>query len=1660
LPKWDKNASPSADNSLTVEEMTTGKSARVQTPASGAVSTTAVSTNAVSTTAGLTTNGPTAAGRELTPEEHALFWGDGQLESTPVVDGTAHPESASAKQDTVEPVTFESATPERAGSDSMMQFILLGGLGLIMLVSFFMRTANIDFDNGQHQHPDERFWSFVLNDAEWPDSVGEYLSSSESTLNPYNPIKEDGSGYPTFSYGTMPLYTTKAVSQYLSGGGDDAGSGKAVTGLLNFFGVDLRRSDGSDIFNDRYDANIIGRLISAFLDTMTVGLVYFLARSVSSRERRDAAGLLAAGLYAFAVLPIQYSHFLGAEPWVAFFVTATLLGSVRIAKERAGPFTYLITGLCVGLAIASKLSGLPAAIAPITAVVIASWGGYKRDSAARVMAPWAGLIGMLVVGFGVFRVALPYAFVDGVNINLNPRAILGRDIGTVIGLDQRYLSDMAYIRDVNTGGGFNWVIQWAGRTPLLYPLRELFNWGMGPALTIASLTGIVIAAHRVLRRCELYFLVPLSVIGVFVAFVALQFNPLNRYLLPAYPAAVALAGFGLVQLWHSRRPSPPSLPSELFHHWRSLARVSVALMTLFTAFYGAAYVNGVYFSEYTRIEASHWLVDNIPAGATISSQAWDDALPLTLPDDVGVPNSGTYGWWEDITVVQTDPFFPDSSRKVTDLVQQLDQVDYVVEASNKLYGAIPQMPAKFPATVAYYGALFDGSLGFERVADFTTPPSLFGIELNDRYAEETFTVYDHPPVTIWQKTDRYSTSNALRLLDPYRADTAIDHQPRQAGANALQLTPVAYETQQSGGTWTETFNEDGLVTKAPWFWWLLWLQVASFAALPLTTWLFRSLPDHGYGLSKIVGLLLVGLSTFMIASLGIANFTDTLVWVLLGVLILAGLVALRKSAEFTSMLKSQWKSWMAAEVVFLGIFFVFVLLRYANPDIWHPYRGGEKPMEMSYLTAIIKSTTLPAYDPWFAGGFLNYYYVGWFLLAVPAKAMHLPPDLAFNLGLATYAAMAGSVVHSLVSNLAGAARQTFADGRGSHDTTKPVVGAGLLGVFLFMFLGNFDSARQTWYHLRGLSTTRVLDGKRGDSTMETLSGIWNLITKSAPEDRRELTPFDWWAPSRVNKGTGDITEFPAWTFLFGDLHPHLMGMVFLGLMLATAVALVMALRVPFGRFGPRTWVLAASLGAGAAVVRMVHTWDWPTVLIVAGVSIVLGWALTDEDSLLRRSRGAMAQLLVFGVSYLFFSLPYRGSNEVFSSGFQFRAPSDTNFDDFIAHWLFFLVAALLYVLVRWGQLNVDLTTRTGMWLIVVGTTCLALVAHLAVGSVMAWAIVGFGLAMMLTVGELVDTRRSIGHIAASGFFALAFAILAGVEWVGLASDSQGFNTIFKFWIQVWQLFAVAGAFAIWWVLASLRNSIQEKRENASYAIFTRMSRVAIISGLAVLVLLASIFPFRGVPRRVNDDASLQTAADAGWSLKGFRWLEEENTVSLWDVDNLQIHQDAGIIRWLRDNVEGSPTIAEAWGPGYQWFNRISMTTGLPSVLGWDWHQRQQRACTAPAEFCTSPGFARQIDIRKDALRSFYTVPDELLAEQFLLTYDVSYVVVGSSENALRKEGGNVIGPVMGDEVKAMFAAMASMVEVYREGDAVIYEIDKEELRRGKYTYEALQLLQP
>ena len=89
---------------------------------------------------------------------------------------------------------------------------------------------------------------------------------------------------------------------------------------------------------------------------------------------------------------------------------------------------------------------------------------------------------------------------------------------------------------------------------------------------------------------------------------------------------------------------------------------------------------------------------------------------------------------------------------------------------------------------------------------------------------------------------------------------------------------------------------------------------------------------------------------------------------LLAILSVASLGFLyKRRAEVSLFLRARWRYVVGAEVLFIAAYLVFVMVRAANPDLWHPWRGGEKPMDLAYLTAVVRSTTMPPYDPWYAG---------------------------------------------------------------------------------------------------------------------------------------------------------------------------------------------------------------------------------------------------------------------------------------------------------------------------------------------------------------------------------------------------------------------------------------------------------------------------------------------------------------------------------------------------------------------------------------------------------------------------------------------------------------------------------------------------------------------
>jgi uncharacterized membrane protein len=575
---------------------------------------------------------------------------------------------------------------------------------------------------------------------------------------------------------------------------------------------------------------------------------------------------------------------------------------------------------------------------------------------------------------------------------------------------------------------------------------------------------------------------------------------------------------------------------------------------------------------------------------------------------------------------------------------------------------------------------------------------------------------------------------------------------------------------------------------------------------------------------------------------------------------------------------------------------------------------------------------------------MNYYYLGWYLLTVPMRALRLLPEVAFNLGVATYAAMTATVAFSTVHNLVAL---------GTHRTRRPgnaAIGAGLLGVVLMCGIGNYDAVRQHIDRLQSVNTwTGPADWPVVGPVVAVIGGSWAWISGTP------LPRFDWWGPSRVNSGNIDITEFPYFTFLFGDLHPHMMGMVFVGL--AASIALAYLVAAHAGDRG-RTMALAVGLGVVTAVSRMVNTWDLPTVAILTVGAIVIGQVIAPRRDRIDAPTGRAAVLAVAGLAvglssvggtggaaplvigaagacgalalllrpgaadrllravghlgavaavHVVATWPYVRTTETYDTGIG-GAVATTPLDDHLTHWGLFLVVAVALaagLIVderrrrRWDDDPValvpgtDAGDRVAVAAAIGALTLAALLALFTTSAVFALGVVGSVVMLALGLREIRRSEPDIGRIVVLGMFALGFAISSGVDLITLENDIERMNTVFKFWLQAWQLFALAAAAAIWQVVRILRD-----RPSGGH----RSSQVW-VGVVAVLVLAGLAYPLLGTRTRVETRFAALPV-----SLDGLDYLAADPVIlRLDDPDGdgqatevqVRIADDVPLIRWLR-----------------------------------------------------------------------------------------------------------------------------------------------------------------
>jgi hypothetical protein len=560
-------------------------------------------------------------------------------------------------------------------------------LFLIVVLSLAVRLFGLNWDQGQHLHPDERFLTMVSSSIKLPSDIYDYFVPQTSTLNPYN------NGYNFYVYGTFPLLVTRAVAE--------------VFKLTSY----------DQIF-------LVGRVLSAIFDSLTSLLVFFVAFKIFKKTK---VALLGALLYAICILPIQQAHFFTVDSFTVFFFILTIF--LLISRRP------LISGLAFGVTLANKTSvGI---VLPMFLPFVFTLNKYSiknRNTFAKYILEGMATCGLfLIFTFIAFRLFQPYAF-DG-----------------LFSLSPHFISNINEAHKMITGEiDYPPNIQWLSTTPVIHPLINMFFVGFGPVTFLLILLGIVMVFkdRRLIKRSGVILIILIS-LTIFL-YHSFQLAKYMRYFYPVYPVFMIIAGYGL---------------SRLKPKWNFPIIFLNLIITISFL--------GLYLQAHSRFQASEWICNNIPTSMILSSESWDDSLPL------GSPSCSNLSYiHQDLAL-----YDPESPQKWDKINTQLKLIDYLVLSSNRLWGSIPNVPGRYPDTSIFYKNLFDGGNNFKLVKriysypGFSLPflhdclligPTIYpstqnnyfeidkscdfpGIYFRDDAFEESFTVYDHPQVLIYAK---------------------------------------------------------------------------------------------------------------------------------------------------------------------------------------------------------------------------------------------------------------------------------------------------------------------------------------------------------------------------------------------------------------------------------------------------------------------------------------------------------------------------------------------------------------------------------------------------------------------------------------------------------------------------------------------------------------------------------------------------------------------------------------------------------------------------------------------------------------------------------------------------------------------------------------------
>ena len=807
--------------------------------------------------------------------------------------------------------------------------------------------------------------------------------------------------------------------------------------------------------------------------------------------------------------------------------------------------------------------------------------------------------------------------------------------------------------------------------------------------------------------------------------------------------------------------------------------------------------------------------------------------------------------------------------------------------------------------------------------------------------------------------------------------------------------------------------------------WLITVELIGLAAFPLAFYLLPRLADRGFTLSKPLGILLV---SYLFWLLGLAHIPTVQPIAIALVLLMAALsayIAYRNFDDLRDFIAREWRTIVIAEAIFLVFFIGWTLFRSYDPFINHT----EQPMDLALLSASINSQFGHPEDPWLRGEPVSYYYFGYWMMGALSQISAIQSHISYNLAIALIPAMSAMGIFGIVFNMvrmdkarSGVAgtddmstvRASVSAALADSTHRKLAIIAGIAAALFLVIVANLEGVLE-FMRLNGMGSQGFYDWIR----INDLPGPIEMPPQSwTPPD------FWWWfhASRVINTFDGihfidnTIQEFPFFSFLLGDMHPHVMSIPFIALFIGIALNIY---RLPsdfwrnYRSVYPYAIVLTAALVLGGLGFN--NLWDMPTFAALL-IGILALKAYREGSDIPQSIALALfpVGLAILALAILMYS-PYLLDINAGVNGIGVVITHTRAVHMFIV-WGLFLTAITPFLLVTFWQTTVQrdwaaqtltaLALAFAPWLL---WTLAYLPSDGSIEEVISRFIGILPLTALVAIGVynalyLARRENEGGRLFATVLAVLGLGLIIGSEFLFIRDffNNRG-NTVFKLYYQAWILLAAASAFAVYYWLSTIRGRTGW-RATFSY----------VWAAAFVLLLIGSLYyPL----------AAAKTKPDtpyAGPTLDGLSFVQQ----------NRPAEYDA--IAWLKQNASPDAAIVEAVGEWSDW-GLVSRSTGLPTIVNWLGHQKQWRGGWEKFD-ADKPDVSRALrdkyfDDRTAEVERIYTTLDPAEAQVILYKYDIDYVYIGQRER-----------DKYGIEGIPKFDAIADLVFTDPNGQAIIYRV--------------------